>query len=400
MFGYRLKRRFGQARKKNASSRSQLLRFQVLDAQNPVGPQRALSADMTTTDFGRRPVVRRGGELQTRGAMRWLVAASLVFLLACSSKPTSTAGDGGPDGAMIGSGGAPAAGAGGSSGQTGTGTGGSSILGGSFGTGGGSGLGGIAGGGGVAGVGGASGAGGAPDAAPALVTLSGTLVAPSGGDVQGTEIDACVLDAQGNCDPVASRSLTISAAGASTPFSMPSLPANVYYLIAIKDVNGNGALDRGDYVAAIVDPAGNLAPIKATTTNITLRLATIPAPQSSTTPELVGTWEHATVQWGASYIIRADATYDSLYILNPSGTCIIINDIKVTHTGTLATQGDQITFSPTAGTNVQTDCVGTATNKPVNNQPASYTWRVVHNADATTSLFLSDASGETEYKKQ
>ena len=87
----------------------------------------------------------------------------------------------------------------------------------------------------------ACGGAGGSEPSPAL---SGTVFAPPGGDVSGTVVAACY---QGNCDDERSQTVAITQSGASAPYRFDGLEKAAYGLGAVKDVNGNGEVDVGDY---------------------------------------------------------------------------------------------------------------------------------------------------------
>ena len=95
--------------------------------------------------------------------------------------------------------------------------------------------------------------------------LSGTVLAPPGGDVQGSLIAACFLetDAQGalrcNIDSPNTRIMTLNTAGSSVPFTFTDLNAGQYGVFAEKDVNNNNQFDAGDYSGCYGDAQGCFA---------------------------------------------------------------------------------------------------------------------------------------------
>lgn len=77
--------------------------------------------------------------------------------------------------------------------------------------------------------------------------LSGTLYAPTGGDVKGTFVLACVLNGQ-SCDGQDPRSkgLVVPSGGSSYSFSFDVEVTN-YLVLAWKDINQSKEIDSGDY---------------------------------------------------------------------------------------------------------------------------------------------------------
>jgi uncharacterized protein (DUF2141 family) len=73
--------------------------------------------------------------------------------------------------------------------------------------------------------------------------ISGTLFAPSGEDVAGTQIGACVVVNQSaDCNAPSTIMTTISTSGSSAPYSL-AVPAGDYIVAARQDVNGDGIFD-------------------------------------------------------------------------------------------------------------------------------------------------------------
>jgi uncharacterized protein (DUF2141 family) len=73
--------------------------------------------------------------------------------------------------------------------------------------------------------------------------ISGTLFAPSGGDVAGTQIGACVVVNQSaDCNAPSTIMTTISASGSSASYTLAA-PVGDYIVAARQDVNGDGTFD-------------------------------------------------------------------------------------------------------------------------------------------------------------
>ena len=87
--------------------------------------------------------------------------------------------------------------------------------------------------------------GGSGPSAPAS-GLSGTVFAPSGGDVMGTTVIACLPLGDDACDPQ-SKTTDITRSGPSAPYSFDGLEAGSYIVVAFKDGNGNAQADDGDF---------------------------------------------------------------------------------------------------------------------------------------------------------
>ena len=95
--------------------------------------------------------------------------------------------------------------------------------------------------------------------------ISGTVLAPPSGDVQGSLVAACFLetDTDGsltcNLESPNTRITTLNTAGSSVPFTFTDLAAGQYGVLAQKDVNGNDQLDAGDYSGCYGNAQGCLA---------------------------------------------------------------------------------------------------------------------------------------------
>ncbi len=104
-----------------------------------------------------------------------------------------------------------------------------------------------------------------PIPTPTTFTLSGTIIAPQGGDVANTFILACK-----NADCTNAPSVTVKESGVSGTFTF-TLSKTTYQLVARKDVDGNGVEGGGDY-------KGTLANITPPNESLVLQLEQIPQP--------------------------------------------------------------------------------------------------------------------------
>jgi hypothetical protein len=230
-------------------------------------------------------------------------------------------------------------------------------------------------------------------------SLSGTVTAPEG-SVAGTQVIACVLQGT-DCDAALSKSLDISARGRSATFAFTELElGSSYALLAVKDVDSSGTLSVGDYVAIAQDTAGNDATFTQSASGVTLRMLKIPPQQSSVPAELVGQWRHETISSNlgshVDYTVNADATYEQFAILDDrSGPCVAFKRLVTDRTGSVSVSDNQITFTPTMGTAMKTDCKDEVGPTSVTMTPTAYTWRI-----SGSSLFLSDGTSELEYVRQ
>ena len=119
-------------------------------------------------------------------------------------------------------------------------------------------------------------------------TLSGAVLAPAGGDVAQTGVQACFVEpGQSACNPQSpnTTNVGISGAGATGTFAFSGLAAGQYILSAIKDINANMQLDAGDYFGCYGDASGclSVAPPQANL-NIQMEVAggTPPNPETGT----------------------------------------------------------------------------------------------------------------------
>ncbi|SMB86202.1 hypothetical protein [Deinococcus hopiensis] len=110
----------------------------------------------------------------------------------------------------------------------------------------------------------------------ATLSLSGTVQAPAGVNLKGVMVVACAYEGDRCGD--ASVTYTIPVSGQTATFKFNSLSAGAYRLIAWKDVNGNGDIDNGDFMARFTDASGAPASLQATRTNITLTVTEVGAP--------------------------------------------------------------------------------------------------------------------------
>jgi trimeric autotransporter adhesin len=250
-------------------------------------------------------------------------------------------------------------------------------------------------GGGAGSAGGSAGTGGAGNS----VTFSGTVDAPAGGDVAGTEVIACVV-VSGECDGQLSRAVTISTSGASAPFSFGAPAGYSYLMMAMKDLNGSNTLDAGDYVAYLTDAAGSLEVLSSSTSGLHLSLTVNGA--SALPSGLVGSWVHSTLTLtsnsNARYTVAADGTYTYSSNFEWEGTCLTIWSITETSAGTVSVQGSTITFTPAGGLSTEVDCSDISKDKPVTSARV-FTYSLGPGSAGGTSLFLDNGAVRTEYTR-
>lgn len=101
--------------------------------------------------------------------------------------------------------------------------------------------------------------------------IGGTLTAPPGGDVGGSAVLACYSQA---CDPSDgySKAVTVSQSGASAPYTFTGLRPGAYTIIALKDANGSGSLDTGDYLGVYSADNQNATPVTPPAGNINIQM--------------------------------------------------------------------------------------------------------------------------------
>lgn len=87
--------------------------------------------------------------------------------------------------------------------------------------------------------------------------LSGTVTAPADGDVVGTAVVACFLEAnQCNVNSPNTKSVVVSTAGVTGNFTLSGLTAGQYLIVGFKDINVNQQVDAGDYLGCVGDASG------------------------------------------------------------------------------------------------------------------------------------------------
>ncbi|MBB6097194.1 hypothetical protein HNR42_000608 [Deinobacterium chartae] len=244
-------------------------------------------------------------------------------------------------------------------------------------------------------------------ALPALAqstTLEGTLFAPQGGNVKGTVVIACVPDDQGGCDEASSRYTQITASAAKAAFKVPVQAGTRYGLVAWQDLNGSGAIDDGDAVAALLEGQSFKqlsGPKKGLELCLSVQGAVQTQPQANSTSSkgavpqaLLGTWvqgsstgvdyyNRATGSWappsgsGALYRFRADGSYDkSVTIQLSQYTC---GTQAVSHeSGRASFQGREVILTPTSYRLRYTSSCNPANNYETTRLPAPsrYGWAV------------------------
>ena len=73
-------------------------------------------------------------------------------------------------------------------------------------------------------------------------SISGTVSAPTGGDVSGTDVFACFANRDG-CERLG---ITVEQTGSTAGYTLSGLPRGSYGVYAFKDVDGDGVPENGD----------------------------------------------------------------------------------------------------------------------------------------------------------
>ena len=77
---------------------------------------------------------------------------------------------------------------------------------------------------------------------------------------------------------------------------------------------------------------------------------------------------------------------------------VLLLVMVATGEGTATVAGDRITFSPTKGSNVETNCAGTKTSKAVSLDASTFGYRVLPGAPARLELIAQDGKRELTRK--
>ncbi|MFT3713210.1 MAG: hypothetical protein QM817_36610 [Archangium sp.] len=254
-------------------------------------------------------------------------------------------------------------------GTSGGGTGGGTTGGGTTGggtTGGGTTGGGTTGGGTTGGGGGGS----------AGFTLSGTVQAPSGGDVNSTVILACAW-INDDCDSTKSLGVQLTGSGASGQWQITGLENGLtYFLVFWKDMNGSNAVDNGDYTAVGTDSQGNVRPFTEAASGITTLMAVKQTVPMTTVPaSLVGDWWVVNTNIGVTnrWSFLADGSTTNEFTFN-SATCSGGGTATLTH-GRISVTGNELTFVPTDSTR-NYRCNGQSTITTIYANQRRFQWRI------------------------
>lgn len=235
--------------------------------------------------------------------------------------------------------------------------------------------------------------GGTGDGGVATFAVSGTLRAPTGGDVQSTVIIACAW-INDDCDDAKTLGFQVNASGASTPFEITGLERGLtYFVIFWKDMNASQTVDDGDFTAVMTDSDGNVRAITDTTTGTdTLMLVKRTVAPTSVPAALVGDWMVVNTNIGLTnrWSFRSDATATNEFIL-ASVTCSG-GGIATLSNGRISVTGNELVFTPT-DSNRHYRCNGTSTITPFYANERRFSWRVGPSTRmAGNALFLTDLS--------
>jgi serine protease len=122
-----------------------------------------------------------------------------------------------------------------------------------------------------------------PTPPPAGGALSGSVTAPSGGDLKGAFVRACVVDSNNAPDCAASNSKTgqIPSSGSNFTFTFNNMAAVRYVVASFKDIDGGG-LGAGDYFGCYgEDTQGNCAIIQPPKSGLDIQLNTLTSSASA-----------------------------------------------------------------------------------------------------------------------
>ena len=125
--------------------------------------------------------------------------------------------------------------------------------------------------------------------------FAGTVGAPPGGDVFGTFVIACFLEAgQCNSNSPNTVGVQINTSGAAANFSLPTVAPGTYILVAQKDVGPNNAYgDAGDYLGFYTLDGQSQAQVSPPTGGLYIQMSAIgggaPPPPPPTSLDLSGT---------------------------------------------------------------------------------------------------------------
>jgi hypothetical protein len=258
-------------------------------------------------------------------------------------------------------------------------------------------------------------------------TISGTVYAPSGGNINGTIVLLCFVTGE-TCDESKSEAVTISSNGSSATYITPNLVAGNYAVFALQgQLDQNNDLTSLDTLGVYARGANNGATyttVRPPASGIDVKLLNLSNPDAGGNPVspepataipttlqaefFVGSPSPTTYyspSTGAfapssgtfqSYVFNADGSFVQSALLQSSfyscTTAIFIYD-----TGQTQINGSQMTLNITGGQVKYTNSCSPEKNydRPSKLRSQQYTWRVANDLDSPsiTYLYLKDAQG-------
>ena len=258
-------------------------------------------------------------------------------------------------------------------------------------------------------------------------TISGSVYAPSGGNVNGTIVLLCFVTGE-TCDESKSEAVTISGNGNRATYTTPNLAAGSYAVFALQGtLDQNNDLTSLDALGVYAQGANNgttYTTVRPPASGIDVQLLNLSSPDVggnpvSTAPAtaiptalqaefFVGSPSSITYYnpvTGAfaptsgtfqSYIFNADGSFVQSSLLQSSfygcSTAVFIYE-----TGQTQIDGSQMTLNFTGGQIKYTNSCSPEKNydRPSKLRSQQYTWRIANDPDAPsiTYLYLKDAQG-------
>lgn len=251
-----------------------------------------------------------------------------------------------------------------------------------------------------------AGQGGEPAGPAGVFSIEGTVHAPKGGDVEATVIIGCAW-IDGECNEQKSQGLQLSKSGSSSSYVLENLESGLTYLVLFwKDMNESGEVDDSDYVGVVVDESGAARAFTSAATDADAIMSVQQAVAATAVPaELVGDWFLVATSIGATnaWTFAADGSASNAFTLN-SAFCGGGAGTATNSQGTIAVDGNQLTFEPTSGQQTVKPCSGEATTSVYYTAPRHFTWRVgPSTTQAGTALYLTNVQDpdqtEAEFQK-
>ncbi len=117
--------------------------------------------------------------------------------------------------------------------------------------------------------------------------FTGTIFAPDGGDVKDTDVIACFVTNDG-CDKTKTKAITVTKTGASFSYSFSGLEKGDYIIGGLKDVNGNGKDDAGDYFGCYDQNGDSCGIVQPSKTGLNFPMGVVGAGAPQVSRKLVG----------------------------------------------------------------------------------------------------------------